>query len=209
VGLIVEPSLRIDRALDLDRLRTSLARRRPKLLLLDPWVRLQRVDENNSTEVSRVLGALRDLSREFELSIVLVHHARKGTAEQTGQGLRGSSDFHAWGDSNLYLGRRGDQLVLSIEHRAAPSPSPIRLKLLANDDSVRLEIQESEESALSPKTLPERVLETLTLETPHRQEDLREILRVRNQSLTEILHHLERDRRVRRTAEGWCRLPDL
>ncbi len=89
VGLIIEPSLRIDRAEDLARLRTTIERRRPKLLLLDPYVRLQRVDENNSTEVSRVLGALRDLSREFELSIALVHHARKGTAEQTGQALRG------------------------------------------------------------------------------------------------------------------------
>lgn len=206
VGLIVEPSLRIDRAEDLARLRTTVDRRRPKLLVLDPYVRLQRVDENNSTEVSQVLGALRDLSREFELSIVLVHHARKGPAEQTGQALRGSSDFHAWGDSNLYLGRRGEDLVLSIEHRAAPSPPPILLRLLADDDAVRLEIQETQASVSGPKALPERVLETLVEGTPRRQEDLRALLHVRNQRLTEILHQLERDHLVRRTADGWCRL---
>ena len=38
-----------------------------------------------------------------------------------GLGLRGSGDIHAFGDSNLYLRRHKDQLVLSSEHRAAPA----------------------------------------------------------------------------------------
>lgn len=206
VGLIVEPSLRIDRAEDLARLHATVERRRPKLLVLDPYVRLQRVDENNSTEVSAILGSLRDLSREFNLAIVLVHHARKGPAELSGQGLRGSSDFHAWGDSNLYLGRRGEDLVLSVEHRAAASPPPLLLRLLTDDEAVRLEIQEAPASASGPKPLPERVLETLDERVPRRQEDLRGLLRIRNQRLTEILHQLERDRLVQRSSDGWCRL---
>jgi hypothetical protein len=39
---------------------------------------------------------------------------------RAGQALRGSSEFHAWGDSNLYLRRDGDDLTLTVEHRAAP-----------------------------------------------------------------------------------------
>ena len=38
-----------------------------------------------------------------------------------GQALRGSSELHGWGDSNLYMRRRGAQLTLSTEHRAAAS----------------------------------------------------------------------------------------
>ena len=45
-------------------------------------------------------------------------------AAQAGLGLRGSGDFHAWGDSNLYLRRVRDQLMLTIEHRAAAAPAP-------------------------------------------------------------------------------------
>jgi hypothetical protein len=34
--------------------------------------------------------------------------------------VRGSSAFHAWGDSNLYLRRDSyDHIVLTVEHRAA------------------------------------------------------------------------------------------
>src|SRR5712691_3385587 len=106
VSLIVEPALRIDRADDVARLRHTLERRPPRLLILDPYVRLQRADENNATEVAAILATLRTLSRDFALALLLVHHARKSPSDSAGQALRGSSDFHAWGDSNLYLRRR-------------------------------------------------------------------------------------------------------
>lgn len=74
---------------------------------------------------------LRELSRAFVCAIALVHRARKGTADEPGQGLRGSSDFHAWGDSNLYVRRVRDGLLLCVEHRAAASPPPVGLALIA------------------------------------------------------------------------------
>jgi hypothetical protein len=207
VHLILEPALRIDRPEDLGRLRSALERLRPKLLVLDPYVRLQRVDENNSTEVSQVLGSLRRLSRSLSVSIALVHHARKGGADQAGQALRGSSDFHAWGDSNLYLSRRGEDLTLSIEHRAAPSPAPLGLALVSDLGPPRLEIRERPVSDADSRTLPERVLASLDSTKPRRQEDLRAALEVRNQRLTEVLHDLERRMRVQRRPDGWVRAP--
>src|SRR5439155_17634109 len=47
--------------------------------------------------------------------------------QQSGNGLRGSGDLHAWGDSNLFLRRRQQQLVLTAEHRTAPAPPPYAL----------------------------------------------------------------------------------
>lgn len=205
VHLILEPALRIDRPEDLGRLRSSLERLRPKLLVLDPYVRLQSVDENNSTAVSQVLGSLRSLSRSLSVAIVLVHHARKSGAEQAGQALRGSSDFHAWGDSNLYLSRRGEDLTLSIEHRAAPSPPAIGLRLAVDPGPPHLEIREIPTMDTDSRPLPERVLAALDCDEPRRQEDLRAALQVRNQTLTEVLHTLERSMRVRRKPDGWLR----
>jgi len=53
----------------------------------------------------------------------MVHHSRKGAgAARAGHALRGSSEFHAWGDSNLYLRRDSDdRLTLTGGHRAAPT----------------------------------------------------------------------------------------
>jgi len=71
-----------------------------------------------------LLSYLRELQRELSLAVVLVHHTRKHipSGTQAGEGLRGSSDLHNFGDSNLYLRRARDTLVLSVEPRAAASP---------------------------------------------------------------------------------------
>ena len=203
LGVIVEPSLRLDRPDHVKRLQATLGRHRPRLLVLDPYVRLQAVDENNSTDVSAILATLRELSRTFETAIVLVHHARKSPADQSGQALRGSSDFHAWGDSNLYLRWRRDELILSIEHRAAASPPPLALALIADDGPVRLEVRDRAPPEPDSKPLPERLLAALD-GRPRRQDELRALLRVRNQRLTELLRELEHTRRIVRRPDGWA-----
>jgi AAA domain len=110
-------------------------RLRPKLLLLDPLVRLQGIDENSAGEVAELPAYFRSLQRELDLSVVLVHHTRKNAAGgvAAGQGLRGSSDIHAFGDSNLYLRRTREHLVLSSDHRAARAAASVYLELVATD----------------------------------------------------------------------------
>ena len=203
VRLILDPELRLDRPEDLARLRLTLDRHRPRMLVLDPYVRLQSSDENNATDVARVLGALRVLSREFACAILVVHHARKNGADQDGQALRGSGDFWAWGDSNLYVRRRRDGIVLSAEHRAAPAPPSVMLSLVALEDGpVHLEVREASPSP-EESSLPDRILGLLAERAPRRKEDLRELLRVRNHVLAEALRDLEARGQVARTPEGW------
>ena len=71
-----------------------------------------------------------------------------------GQALRGSSEFHAWGDSNLYLRREGQkaqQIILGVEHRAARSVEPINLALLGEGDVLALH---PVETRVEPKEQP-------------------------------------------------------
>ena len=201
VQFILEPSLRLDRIEHLDRLRHTLARHRPKLLVLDPYVRLQRVDENDATKVSAVLAALRELSRTFRLAIILVHHTRKNSSDKPGLALRGSSDFHAWGDSNLYLRPQRGDLILTSEHRfAAPAP-PLGLTLVAEETPVRLEvILENAPDDIS--SFGERILVSLGAR-PRRQDELRRELRIRNQKLTDILRDLQSGGLIDKTNDGW------
>ena len=132
--VITVPTLRLDREPHRKRLLETARRLRPRLLLLDPLVRLHGIDENNATEVAELLAYFRALQRQLDLSVILVHHTRKNAAGgvAAGQGLRGSSDLHAFGDSNLYLRRVQQRLVLSSEHRAAPASPPVSLELVAH-----------------------------------------------------------------------------
>src|SRR5437899_3178558 len=130
VQVITAPSLRLDTATDRQRLSQTVQQHRPILLILDPLIRLHRVDENDASQIAELLSYLRELQRQFQLAVLVVHHARKHShSSRPGQALRGSSELHGWGDSNLYMRRKGSQLTLSTEHRAAPCRDHIPLQL--------------------------------------------------------------------------------
>ena len=139
VHVITATSLRLDTPTDRRRLTDTVAALRPALLILDPLIRLHRVDENDATQIATLLSFLRQLQRDFQLAVLLVHHSRKDSnSSRPGQALRGSSELHGWGDSNLYLRRRASQLTLSTEHRAAPSQDHIPLQLIQTQQSLSL-----------------------------------------------------------------------
>jgi AAA domain len=153
--VITAPTLRLDVELDRNRLDDTVRALRPALLVLDPFVRLHRIDENVSAEVAPLLDYLRGLQRRYQTAVVLVHHARKGAAHlRAGQALRGSSELHAWGDSNLYVRRtgEGDTLGLTIEHRAAASVNGLTLHLLARGDGLALYVDDDPSASADPRT---------------------------------------------------------
>src|SRR6516165_9247910 len=118
IQVITAPTLRLDLQADRRSLALTVAKLQPRMLILDPFVRLHRIDENASGEVAPLLAYLRELQRRHKLAVLVVHHAKKGAGRaRAGQALRGSSEFHAWGDSNLYLKKQGeDALTLTVEH---------------------------------------------------------------------------------------------
>lgn len=206
VQVITAPTLRLDLAADRAALDRTVAQWQPRLLILDPFVRLHRIDENASGEVAPLLAYLRELQRRYALSVVLVHHARKSAAAmRAGQALRGSSEFHAWGDSNLYLRRTHDALSLTIEHRAAPSPPSLRIELHAKDDALALRLSPSlPDPAPAPTCVDERITNALRdAEDTLTIKQLRTQCRVRNSTLYERLAALTTAGHIRRSGEGY------
>ena len=208
--VITVDRLRLDRGQDRNRLRETVRQLRPRLLLLDPFVRLHNVDENDAGQVSALLAYLRELQRQFDTAVVVVHHARKNAGGH-GQALRGSGDFHAWGDSNLYLHRRGDCLRLSVEHRCAPSPGSLGLELVISDDTGPwLAVDASQSGAVgatdpAPDDLHEAVVSALAAEAaPLTRTALRARLSVRNERLGRVLGELETCGRLQRIGRGWA-----
>jgi RecA-family ATPase len=208
IHVITAPVLRLDRDRDRARLWETAKRLRPRLLLLDPLVRLHGVDENNAGEVAELLAYFRSLQRQLDLSVLLVHHTRKNAAggASAGQGLRGSGDIHAFGDSNLYLRRTREHLVLSSEHRAAPASASVYLELIAtNAATTHLEVIAELEDG-KRRSLEEQVLDQLTASAVFTRAKLRDSLGVKNERLGEALESLERAGRLCRTPAGWKRV---
>jgi len=207
IHVITSPTLQLDREPHRSWLLETARRLRPRLLLLDPLVRLHGIDENHAGEVAGLLAYFRSLQRQLDLSVVLVHHTRKNAAggAAAGQGLRGSSDLHAFGDSNLYLRRTKEHLVLSSEHRAAPAAPPVTLQLVSDPaDTTHLEVIGAMHEQQRPN-LQDQVLDLLTPDVPLTRAKIRDALGVRNERLGEALESLERAGRLCRTPAGWQR----
>jgi hypothetical protein len=207
--VVVEASVRLDTLKDQQRLAATVERYRPVLLILDPFVRLHRIDENSALEVSGILAYLRELQRAQQVAVLVVHHARKAqTGDQAGLSLRGSGDFHAWGDSNLYMRRRRGALELAIEHRSAPSPDPVPLVLELSKGPPHLAVCAPSASTPAEDDLKVRVIATLAeLGAPTTQEALRAKLGVRLSRLASALRELEQEGRISRTPAGWSTPP--
>ncbi len=202
---ITVSSLRLDRQEDQKRLHATIAHKKPRLLLLDPLVRLHRLDENSSADISRILGFLRELQREHGLAIVLVHHASKRQHAQPGQALRGSSDLHAFGDSNAYLARKQDRLVLTLEHRSAKPIDPLQIELVSDslEASAHLEVVSSFQQNDS-ESLNQRVQNLFKNNPgPLRRNKIRGLLKVNNQRLGNALLELEGQGVILQSSAGW------
>jgi hypothetical protein len=209
--VVVAATVRIDLELDRDRLDDTVRALRPALLVLDPFVRLHRIDENVSAEVAPLLDFLRGLQRRYQCAVALVHHARKGASHlRAGQALRGSSELHAWGDSNLYLRRtgNGDQLALSIEHRAAASSEGLALRLHAHGDALALHAEEPQ-TAISTQAPPpaaiDRVEATLASSpAPLSLKAVRAAVKLRAATVSDALATLVTQGRICRTDAGYA-----
>jgi hypothetical protein len=181
------------------------------LLILDPLIRLHRVDENDASQIAGLLSYLRLLQRTFQVAVLVVHHARKDAhSTRPGQALRGSSELHGWGDSNLYMRRRGAQLTLSTEHRAAASQDHIPIQLTQLGSALALSVAAEDSSIAEPgsesggrQTL-QRVQQILAdLEQPVTVQQLRKLCGLRTATVCSYLAQLAKTGVVTHDSRGY------
>ena len=78
----------------------------PALVLFDPfYMMLGSANENDATEMRNTLHWLSMLRNKYGVAILVLHHYNKGSGNKTrgGQKIRGTSEFHAWVESALYV----------------------------------------------------------------------------------------------------------
>ncbi len=209
IHVITTPCLRLDLENDRKKLSRTVAAIAPCLLLLDPFVRLHCLNENDSSAVSAMLAYLRTVQRRYQLGIIIVHHMRKNARSlQAGQNLRGSGDFHAWSDDSLYLRRHAnDQLLVTPEHRSTSPGDPFLLALVSSNagDNTHLQILDRAVTQTNSATnLEDKVLSILA-EGPVTRGALRQQLGIRNQRLGDLLERLGADGLIVRGPNGLSR----
>jgi AAA domain len=198
IGWIDAAAIWLDDDIHQKQLAQTVAKMKPRLLVLDPLVRLHRGDENSSGDIAAVLGYLRALQREHHVAIILVHHVRKSGASQPGQALRGSGDLHAWGDSNCYLLSKDGDPTLVAEHRAHPAPDPVVVRL--QGDPPRL-VPDGVRPTVTVAPIDQRIVQALAVH-PLTRTALRELIGVRNETLGIAIDRLVSAGRVVRIQDG-------
>jgi hypothetical protein len=205
IQVITAPTVRLDLRPDRKSLEETVCELRPRLLILDPFVRLHRIDENASGEVAPLLAFLRELQRRHAVAVLVVHHSKKAAGHiRAGQALRGSSEFHAWGDSNLYLHRHGNDLTLTVEHRAESCIPPVALELAQHGAAIALKVRQRDTSPAPPSSPEDRISGVLSeVNGPVPFTELRARCRIRNASLYRHLADLIAAGRLTKTTEGY------
>jgi hypothetical protein len=216
IDVITAPVLRLDLTADQQRLQETVARRAPRLLLLDPFIRLHQVNENASGEVAAILGYLRALQRTYHMALVVTHHARKNGSATGGISLRGSGDFFAWVDTALSLRRRQNALLFSVEHRAAAAPDPLTLTLQGTEDDMHLGIAHAATPVTAPAQPPADQLDDAILKALENaatdgltRAALRTTVRARNERLGDALKRLTSTGKVQQRGDRWLPVPRL
>ena len=78
IQVITAPTLLLDLDADRNSLADTVARLQPRLLILDPFVRLHRIDENASGEVAPLLAYLRELQRRYGVALLEIALIKPG-----------------------------------------------------------------------------------------------------------------------------------
>ena len=104
--------MRLDTKDGVDNLREVIARVGPQVVFFDPLIEFHSKDENNASDMMKVLQPLTALMMELEFSAVVNHHSTKPNEKNGRYGaelLRGSSALHGKGDSFMMLKKDGKE----------------------------------------------------------------------------------------------------
>ena len=102
-----EPSLKLDMEIGFTKLDDMLTKYKPKVLIIDPVYKVVSGDLLSTQHIQKFVDWVDILVDRHQLSVILVHHTRKGAYEEWGSDdMLGSVIFSAWADTIMKVERR-------------------------------------------------------------------------------------------------------
>lgn len=132
VGFICFSQLKLDKIADMMEIDKLIKIHKPKLLIVDTYRRGISFEENDAGKVSWLfVDILRPIIEKYKISILLIHHDRKGESQGDEMDMiRGSSDLANYADFIMRNERRGKRLILKqLKMRAAQEIEPIEINM--------------------------------------------------------------------------------
>ena len=117
-------NLSIDNDDNFTEIKSIIEEIKPEVVVFDPLIRFHSQDENSSTAMNVVFKRFHELIKQYNISIIIVHH----TGKNTSLGGRGSSLIRGEYDSCITIKKKGDVTNMSFDMRHVDSPSPRNLK---------------------------------------------------------------------------------
>ena len=136
----------------MEELERRIAEFEPDVVILDPLVELHDRDENDNTEVRRVMAHFRSLAVKHDVALVLLHHTRKGTAAAAGDpdSARGAS---------AVIGAA--RIVLTVTTMAEPDAQAFGIPVDQRQNYFRVDEGKANYSALGQADWYEKVVHVL------------------------------------------------
>ncbi len=139
------------------------------LIILDPLTNLHYKEENSAKEMQIVLSALQKFN-QAGVTVIVVHHNRKGGFGSGGQNLRGSSVLHGRADSVLAVDKSGNEepMTMTVKHVKSRKGKPAETsQIILLEESTEPPIKlmfagRAPNSALKKATAKEYVLTLLS-----------------------------------------------
>lgn len=163
IGFICFSTLKIDKLLDIKKIESVIQEHKPALLIVDTYRRGISFEENDAGQVSKLfVDILRPLVEKYKLTILLIHHDKKGESQGDEMDMiRGSSDLANYADFILKNERKGKNLILKqLKMRSAPEEPPQEIEVSYNDDSY---IKFERAGEYTPQTWDNKCAEVLML----------------------------------------------
>lgn len=131
VGFICFSTLKIDKLTDIHKIEELIKENKPSVLVVDTYRRGISFEENDAGMVSKLfVDILRPLVEKYDLSIILIHHDRKGESQGDEMDMiRGSSDLANYVDFIIKNDRKGENTIIlkQLKNRNAPEIRPINV----------------------------------------------------------------------------------
>ena len=102
----------------------------PGVIVIDTLLRFAKVKDENSSEMDRIMAAVRRLVDELDVTIFLISHSTKATAERAGNALRGHSSIEGGVDAQFRVNGEPNSDIVEIEPQRARrnAVDPINLR---------------------------------------------------------------------------------
>ena len=205
----------------------------PVLVIFDPLYLMFDGEINSAKELTPALNWLLYLKKEYQTSVMLIHHYNKGTTsgiQRGGARMMGSIVLYGWVESAWYLSREEEDgqdpdremdeadlsnsseeaqvVTLAREFRMAGHFSDIDVHLdLGEIGDMRYEIsvaKAGQNHTISEKEIQDRILDTLSSSNlPASRRKLSEQTGVDRSRLREVLEKMIQQKKIRVDAKGY------